>query len=93
MSPGPASPQSNSSTPPVLVLADEPIGVLIPQDHLNIDLWALGINRRAPDVIVTYISLTQKLPDSEALRTLIARSRPVFEATGFKETITVYDAP
>lgn len=73
-----------------LVLADEPIGVLVPQPYLQTDLWAAGINQLPPDLIVTYTSLTQKLPTE--VETALIRATPVFTATGFKETIVVYEA-
>ncbi len=43
---------TSSYSPETLVLTEEPIGVLIAQPYMSLDLWALGVNRLRPDVVV-----------------------------------------
>lgn len=74
-----------------VVLADEPIGVLIPQPYMPMDLWALGRYDSRPDFVVTYSSLTEHLPDSPSLQHLLSESQRLLTVTGFKETIMVYE--
>lgn len=72
------------------VLADEPVGVMIPQPYCKLE--SAGT---CPDVkwIVTYTSLTQKLPTQASdpqLYVLLQGAEKVVVFVGFKETITVY---
>jgi hypothetical protein len=72
------------------VLADEPVGVMIPQPYCKLESAST-----CPDVkwIVTYTSLTQKLPTQASdpqLYVLLHGAEKVVVFYGFKETITVY---
>jgi putative flippase GtrA/glycosyltransferase involved in cell wall biosynthesis len=72
------------------VLADEPVGVMIPQPYCKLESAST-----CPDVkwIVTYTSLTQKLPTQASdpqLYVLLQGAEKVVVFVGFKETITVY---
>ena len=72
------------------VLADEPVGVMIPQHYCKLESAAT-----CPDVtwIVTYESLTQKLPSQASdpqLYALLAHAKLVTVYTGFKETLKIY---
>jgi putative flippase GtrA/glycosyltransferase involved in cell wall biosynthesis len=72
------------------VLADEPVGVMIPQRYCKLE--SAGT---CPDVrwVVTYTSLTQKLPTQASdpqLYVLLHEAELVQVFHGFKETITVY---
>jgi cellulose synthase/poly-beta-1,6-N-acetylglucosamine synthase-like glycosyltransferase len=74
----------------VTVLADEPVGVMIPQPYCKLE--SAG---SCPDVkwVVTYTSLTQKLPTQASdpqLYVLLHEAEMVQVFRGFKETITVY---
>jgi hypothetical protein len=73
------------------ILADEPVGTLVPQAYCKLEAAA-----KCPHVtwIITYTSLTQHLPTKTSdpkLYTLLAQSSAVVIFTGFKETITVYE--
>ncbi len=75
----------------VMVLADEPIGVMIPQRYCKLENAATCPN---PKYIITYISLTEHLPTQASdtrLYYLLAHSTQMVVFTGFKETITVYE--
>lgn len=74
------------------VLADECIGVYIDQPYYSIDRHTSeeAIRYVDPDYIVTYVSETQKLPDSLPLLNLIESSVLIRRFQGFKETIEIY---
>ena len=84
---------SESLPPDSLVLADEPIGTIIPQTYLRTERWVLGMDKVHPDYIITYTTQTQQLPPDPDLLNLIAESRQIYKVVGFKETITVYQLP
>jgi hypothetical protein len=72
------------------VLADEPVGVMIPQQYCKLESAAT-----CPDVkwIIAYTSLTEHLPTQASdpqLYVLMGESQVVTVIHGFKETITVY---
>ncbi|HEU4785487.1 MAG TPA: glycosyltransferase [Ktedonobacterales bacterium] len=72
------------------VLADEPVGVMIPQPYCKLESAGTCPNVKW---IVTYTSLTQKLPTQASdpqLYVLLQGSEKVVVFVGFKETITVY---
>jgi hypothetical protein len=72
------------------VLADEPVGVMIPQPYCKLESAGTCPNVKW---IVTYTSLTQKLPTQASdpqLYVLLHGAERVVVFEGFKETITVY---
>jgi 4-amino-4-deoxy-L-arabinose transferase-like glycosyltransferase/GT2 family glycosyltransferase len=73
-----------------VVLADQPVGVMIPQRYCELEAA-----KTCPHVkwIITYTSLTQKLPSQVTdpqLYVYLADARLVTVFRGFKETIRVY---
>jgi 4-amino-4-deoxy-L-arabinose transferase-like glycosyltransferase len=76
-----------------VIATDEPIGSIISQEYLRIDDWEVWMEILPPAYIITYTTQTQKLPDSQPLRDLIADSIKHHKITGFKETITIYEVP
>jgi len=77
------------------VLDDDCVSFGISQPSYNIDRFSTDqeIQEAAPNYVVVYSTLTQKLPTSQALQNLIARSILVERFTGFKEIVEIYKVP
>lgn len=71
-----------------VVLAEEPVGVMIPQRYCN--LYRAGACRTVADYIITYTTRQHPAPTYPALQQLLAHSREVKIFTGFKETLTIW---
>jgi hypothetical protein len=72
------------------VIADEPVGTLIPEQYCKLEDAQFCTNAKW---IVTYVSLTEQLPTRASdpeLYVLLGESHQVAVFHGFKETITVY---
>lgn len=74
------------------VIADDCIGVAIPQPYFGLDRHASeqGIKDANPDYVVLYTSQTQIIPGDPALRSLLSNSTLIRRFSGFKEVIEVY---
>lgn len=70
-----------------IVIADESVGVLIPQPYCN--MWR-GNMCEGAKYVITYESQTQKKPTENGMEELLASSKKLRVVDGFKEVITVY---
>jgi hypothetical protein len=70
-----------------VILADEPIGMNVPQPYCKLEDVAQCAG--TPTWAVIYISHTQKLPDNHTLYRLLAPGHTCATFIGFKEVITI----
>lgn len=72
-----------------MVIADEPVGMAIPQPYSYIQILP-GFAASAADYVITYESDTYKIPRYPTLRMLLRDSTRLKVLSGFKEKITVW---